>query len=175
MAIIEKEVELVGSKGKEKVTGLFDSGATYSCIEKELAQQLEMIIPLPMPLPFETAKKGEEVEAEEAVRLDFYLDGYRFSDEFFVLPDLSEKLIIGTTTMQKWRFKLDFEREEVIIDPRVTRLRLLKAVETESEMMLEKKELIPRGTSVQNVSNATYTAFELKEMSNTLTRIEEIL
>ncbi|MDI6886013.1 MAG: retropepsin-like aspartic protease [archaeon] len=139
MAIIEKEVELVGSKGKEKVTGLFDSGATYSCIEKELAQQLEMIIPLPTPLPFETAKKGEKVEAEEAVRLDFYLDGYRFSDEFFVLPDFSEKLIIGTTTMQKWRFKLDFEREEVIIDPRVTRLRLLKAVETESEMMREKK------------------------------------
>jgi len=27
--------------------------------------------------------------------------------------------------MQKWRFKLSFEADEVIIDPRVTRLRLL--------------------------------------------------
>jgi len=27
--------------------------------------------------------------------------------------------------MQKWRFKLDFEADEVIIDPRVTKLRLL--------------------------------------------------
>jgi len=27
--------------------------------------------------------------------------------------------------VQKWRFKLDFEADEVIIDPRVTRLRLL--------------------------------------------------
>ena len=27
--------------------------------------------------------------------------------------------------MQKWRFKLNFEADEVIIDPRVTRLRLL--------------------------------------------------
>jgi len=26
--------------------------------------------------------------------------------------------------MQEWRFKLDFEADEVIIDPRVTRLRL---------------------------------------------------
>ena len=72
MAIIEKEIELVGSKGGEKITGLFDSGAAYSCIEKELAQKLETIIPLPMPLEFETAKK---VEAKEVVRLDFYLDG----------------------------------------------------------------------------------------------------
>ena len=36
MTIIAKEIELVGSKGREKVTGLFDSGATYSCIKKEL-------------------------------------------------------------------------------------------------------------------------------------------
>ena len=27
--------------------------------------------------------------------------------------------------MQKWRFKLDFEKDEVIIDPRVTKIRLL--------------------------------------------------
>lgn len=126
MAIIEKEIELVGSKGGGKVTGLFDSGSTYSCIERGLAQRLEMITPLPTPLEFETAKRGEGIEAKEVMRLDFYLNGYRFSDEFFVLPDLSEKLVIGTTTMQKWRFKLDFENEEVIIDPRVTRLRFLQ-------------------------------------------------
>ena len=130
MAIIEKEIELVGSKGGEKITGLFDSGAAYSCIEKELAQKLETIIPLPTPLEFETAKKGERVEAKEVVRLDFYLDGYRFSDEFMVMSGLSEELIIGTTTMQKWRFKLDFEREEVIIDPRVTRLRFMPGLGT---------------------------------------------
>jgi len=63
---------------------------------------------------------------KEGVTLDFHLDGYRFSDEFMVIPDLSSQLIIGAATMQKWRFKLDFEAEEVIIDPRVTRLRLLQ-------------------------------------------------
>jgi len=39
-------------------------------------------------------------------------------------PGLSIQLIIGAKTMQAWRFKLDFEADEVIIDPRVTRLRL---------------------------------------------------
>ncbi|MFQ6055546.1 MAG: retropepsin-like aspartic protease [Methanosarcinales archaeon] len=128
MAIIEKKVELVGSKDREEVTGFFDSGATYSCIEKELAERIGMIDALPIPLPFETADKGVTLEVTEAVRLDFYLNGYRFSDEFFVIPNLSEKLIIGASTMQKWRFKLDFENEEVIFDPRVTRIRLLHVV-----------------------------------------------
>jgi|GEM_PF-110904 len=153
--IIEKKIEIVGSKGREEVTGLFDSGATYSCIEKELAERLGMLDEIPVPLPFETAKKGESVKVKERVCLDFHLNGYRFSDEFMVLPELSEKLIIGASTMQKWRFKLDFEHEEVIIDPRVTRLRLLKAVETESEMILEKVLRLSK-ISVQNVSNAPY-------------------
>jgi len=123
MAIIEKEIELVGSRGRKKVKGLFDSGATYSCISRELAEALEILTPLPEPMSFETAERGRTLEAREHVSLIFYIDGYRFSDEFMVLPGLSEEVIIGASTMQKWRFKLDFEREEVIIDPRVTRLR----------------------------------------------------
>jgi len=33
--------------------------------------------------------------------------------------------MIGAATMQKWRMKLDYDNEEVIIDPKVTKLRLL--------------------------------------------------
>ena len=125
MAIIMKKMKLAGSKGEKELEGLFDSGASYSCIEKGLAQRLEIFTPLSTPLSLDTVKKGEDIEVKERVSLDFYLNGYRFSDEFMVIPDLSEDLIIGTATMQKWRFKLDFEHEEVIIDPRVTRFRLL--------------------------------------------------
>jgi predicted aspartyl protease len=125
MAIITKKLKLVGSAGEQELDGLFDSGATYSCIEKKLAQRLEILMPLVTPIQLGTAKKGKNVAVNERVTLDFYLNGYRFSDEFMVISDLSEELIIGAATMQKWRFKLDFENEEVIIDPKVTRLRLL--------------------------------------------------
>jgi len=125
MAIIEKEIKLVGSKGEHELTGLFDSGATYSCIDRGIAEGLGVLEPLPSPLSLETAEAGRTVQVKEAVRLDFHLDGYRFSDEFMVIPGLSGRLIVGAATMQKWRFKLDFEADEVIIDPRVTRLRLL--------------------------------------------------
>ncbi|MFB0546794.1 MAG: retropepsin-like aspartic protease [Anaerolineae bacterium] len=125
MAVIGKEIRLVGSKGERELVGLFDSGATYSCLDRRLVEELEILTPLRDPLLLETAQTRVMVEVREAVRLDFYLEGYRFSDEFMVIPGLSEQLIIGASTMQKWRFKLDFEAEEVIIDPRVTKLRLL--------------------------------------------------
>ena len=125
MAVIEKEIKLVGSKGQRKVVAIFDSGATYSCIEPGLAQSLGMVESLPEPMDFGTAKRGERLAAKEAIRLNFYIDGYRFSDEFMLIPELSEAVIIGAKTLQAWRMKLDFEKEEVIIDPKVTKLRLL--------------------------------------------------
>lgn len=125
MSIIQKEIKFAGSKGKKTELALFDCGATYSCISPEIAEQLANVEPLPEVMSFGTAKNGESVTATERVSLNFYIGGYRFSDEFMLIPDLSEKVIIGAATLQKWRFKLDFEKDEVIIDPRVTKLRLL--------------------------------------------------
>lgn len=125
MAVIQKPIRLVGSKGSQEEVALFDSGATYSCIQPELARKLEITVPLPEPMDFGTAKGGETLSATERVSLNFYLDGYRFSDEFMLIPGLSQPVIIGAKTMQGWRMKLDLEADAVIIDPRVTHLWLL--------------------------------------------------
>ena len=42
------------------------------------------------------------------MRLDFEINDVRLSDEFMVVPYLSEEVIIGVTTMQKWRIKLHY-------------------------------------------------------------------
>ncbi|MCD6102109.1 MAG: hypothetical protein J7J77_03545, partial [Candidatus Cloacimonetes bacterium] len=60
----------------------------------------------------------------ERVMLDFYIEGIRLSDEFFIAENLSEDVIIGAKTMQAWRLKLDFEHDRVLVDQRVTRLML---------------------------------------------------
>jgi predicted aspartyl protease len=125
MAIIQKEIEFAASKSREKVIAIFDSGATYSCIKREIAEKLGIVELLSEPLELVTAKEGEKLIAKERVTLDFYLNGYRFSDEFIIIPKLSEEVIIGAKTLQAWRLKLDFENDEVIIDPEVTKLRLL--------------------------------------------------
>jgi hypothetical protein len=43
-----------------------------------------------------------------------------------VIENLSESAIIGAITLQKWRIKLDFEHDDIIIDPRTQKMRLLK-------------------------------------------------
>jgi len=115
MGVIVKEILLEGSKGSDKVKALFDSGASMSFIKKSIAQKLANIEKLPKPLEFETAKAGETLVVYEAVRLDFYLDGDRLSDEFLVVPDeiISEECIIGAKTMQAWRIVMDMENERV--------------------------------------------------------------
>ncbi|MEW6162916.1 MAG: retropepsin-like aspartic protease [Nitrospirota bacterium] len=125
MAVIIKEIKLIGSKGKVEKEAIFDSGSTYSCIHPELAERLETVIPLPEPMEFSTVEEGRKVMAKGAIRLNFHIGEYRFSDEFMVIEGLSNGVIIGAATLQKWRLKLDFERDEIIIDPRVTKLWLL--------------------------------------------------
>lgn len=126
MAVIEQRIRLVGSKGSKDVVALFDSGVTYSCVRPDLARRLERVVPIPGAMKFSTAKKGETLTARERISVNFYVNGFRLSDEFMVIPGLIEPVTIGAATMQKWRMKLDFEHDRVIIDPRVTKLRLLR-------------------------------------------------
>jgi len=120
--ILTKTMHFEGSKGTAELTALFDSGATYSCIRPDLVPGLEEARPLPKPLNVETASEGNFIRIDSRATLDFYLNDLRLTDEFMVVPDLSEEVIIGATTMQKWKIKLDFEHEQIITDPRAARL-----------------------------------------------------
>ncbi|HXL57799.1 MAG TPA: hypothetical protein VN958_16170 [Chitinophagaceae bacterium] len=76
------------------------------------------------PLEVATAADGVYLKINEVIRLDFYYDDIRLSDEFLVVPNLSEDVILETSTLQKWRIKLDFEHNMVIIDPKVAKAML---------------------------------------------------
>jgi hypothetical protein len=123
--IIERELEFRGSKGRRNLLALFDSGATYSCINSSDVDGLANREHLPDPLDVETASDGNFIRIVDRVGLDFYVDGLRMTDEFMVVPNLSESVIIGATTMQKWKIKLDFEHDTIILDPRVAKLKLV--------------------------------------------------
>lgn len=124
MAVIINKIKLKGLKGEKKVDALYDRGASFSFISRKTAEKLGNIETLPDTLEFETAKEGEKISVKERTTLDFYIEGIRLSDEFFIGEAISEDVIIGAATMQKWRLKLDFEHDRVIVDQRVTRLML---------------------------------------------------
>jgi hypothetical protein len=123
--ILERELEFRGSRGSEKLITLFDSGSTYSCISPEKAEALEQALPLPEPIDVETASAGNFIRITHRTPLDFRLNDLRLTDEFMIVPGLSEDAIIGATTLQKWRIKPDFEHDQIITDPRAAKLKLI--------------------------------------------------
>ena len=123
--VIVRPIEFRGDNGRNELKALFDSGSTYSCLNPDTAEKLSTSLKLPDPIDVETADKGHFIRIEDSVRLDFYLNNLRLTDEFMVVPGLSEEVIIGATTMQKWKIKLDFEHDEVVTDPRAQRLILM--------------------------------------------------
>jgi hypothetical protein len=130
MSVIKLPLLFVGSKGESRLYSLFDSGANLSCINPDYLNQLEVPVKLGRKRNVYTAAEGHYIEIESAVRLDFYLEDVLLSDEFLVVPGLSEEAVIGAATMQKWRIKLDFEFDTVHVDPRVAKLQLKKYTTT---------------------------------------------
>jgi hypothetical protein len=121
-------VTLIGTKGKARCRGLFDSGASYSIVRREIAERIGRLDPLsdPEDWVFETARAGDYVQAAGILRLDFRFEDSdaHFSDEFVVFNELSEELIVGAKTMQAWKITLDFAEERVNYRKTAQRLRV---------------------------------------------------
>lgn len=131
MSIIKQPISYEGDISDKVLYTLFDSGSTYSCIHPDMLDKLVKLIKFKNPMLFGTASEGNYIEVKERCTLDFYLEDVRLTDEFYVVPGLSEDAIIGATTMQKWRIKLDFENDKPIIDPKVAKLILINLIRKE--------------------------------------------
>jgi predicted aspartyl protease len=125
MSILKLPLRFEGSKGEKVLYALFDSGANLSCIHEDFAEQITELIPFLNPRRLATASENHFIEIKSRIATDFYLNDVHLSDEFLVVPDLSEEVIFGATTMQKWRIKLDFENDTVYVDPKVAKLQLI--------------------------------------------------
>jgi hypothetical protein len=123
--MIEQRMRLEGSRGEREVTALFDSGASVSCIRPDVAREIADPVRLPKPLDIWLGEtKAHLKEVHERVPLDFYIGEHRFFGDFYLVLGLVDEVVIGAATMRQWRFKLDFDREEVILDPSVERMRI---------------------------------------------------
>ncbi len=70
--IIRLPLIFEGSKGEKILYALFDSGATYSVINEELVEELEVLIPLHTPMKMITASASIFMEINSQPALDFY-------------------------------------------------------------------------------------------------------
>lgn len=125
MSVIKLPLLYVGSKGEKHLYTLFDSGANLSCINPDHVNDFETPVNLGRTRLKATASEGHYIEVKERIIVDFYINDVLLSDEFLLVPGLSEEAIIGAATLQKWRIKLNFEYDTVEVDPKVARLQLV--------------------------------------------------
>lgn len=125
MSVIKLPLLFVGSKGEKRLYTLFDSGANLSCIHPDFIEGLENVQPLPKTRYIITASEGHRIEVTYVARLEFYINEVLVSDEFLIVPGLTEEAVIGAVTMQKWRMKLDFDHDMVYVDPKVMIMQLI--------------------------------------------------
>ena len=126
MGIIIKEVEIIGDKGKGKAKILFDSGATNSLIRRDIAEKISSLTKWSEPVDFTLGDGKTVVKSEFYTALQININGNKIPGQLFhVVENIEEELILGADAFQRWKFKLDFEKEDVIIDKNVLRLRLV--------------------------------------------------
>jgi hypothetical protein len=114
--ILKLPVRFEGTKGEKILYTLFDSGATFSCIHPDFAEEIAEPQKMLTPLEVATGSQGINFNIKEKIVSDFYINGIRMSDEFAIVPNLMGDAIIGITTLRKWRINLDYENNVVTID-----------------------------------------------------------
>jgi hypothetical protein len=124
VGLIAKRLQVSGDKGHKRVEVLFDTGASASFVRRDIAESLATILKLPVPEVYTLGDGVGRLRAAETAVLYVLLKGVRVSDNFIVVPRLSDEIIMGANTLQKWRIKLDLENEDVLVDRRVSRLLL---------------------------------------------------
>jgi hypothetical protein len=125
MGLIIKKLRLQGDKGAADVEVLFDTGSSASFIRRDVAAPIATLPELPKSVKFEMGRKGAVLEVSEMVVLFVTVEGVEVPETFFVSRDLAVEAILGAKAMQFWKIKLDPENEEVSIDPKAARLKLL--------------------------------------------------
>ncbi len=114
--ILKLPVRFEGTKGEKIIYTLFDSGATFSCMHLDFAEEIAEAQQMLTPLEVVTTNEWTYLNINEKIVSDFYINGIRMSDEFAVVNNLIGDVIIGSTTLRKWRIDLDYENITVTID-----------------------------------------------------------
>ncbi len=124
MSVLYKRLKIEGNKSEATVNVLFDSGASHSFIREDIAERIGDII-IFKKTKFRTAGKTNPIYVNKRAIINFYIDSAFFSDEFWVTGDIEDDMIIGAKTLQSYRFKIDFEKEEISYPSTATRLQLI--------------------------------------------------
>jgi hypothetical protein len=113
LASMTANLTAVGDKGSAAVTVLFDTGATQSFIRRGIAEKIATIVKLPKPLDFRQADGKVGITASEAAIVTLSAGGQSITDNFLIIDDSINDIILGESAMRRFGLKIDMERGAV--------------------------------------------------------------
>lgn len=126
MGVLIKELEIIGDKGRSKAKTLFDSGASDSVIRKDVAQKVASFLRLSEPVDFVLGDGKITMTSQYFTGISFVLKECTFpAQRVLIVDELEDEFILGVDAFERWKFRLDFEHEDVIFDKSVLRMRLV--------------------------------------------------
>lgn len=118
--LLTPQLPIRGNRSERIANVLIDTGASFSFVRRDVAEAVSAIIALPRPLRVELGD-GSVVELSETAILGVEVAGLNAVDNFIVMPQLLEEVVLGAGTMRKYALKLDMETSAIFaaleIDP----------------------------------------------------------
>lgn len=126
MGMIVKDLEVTGGdRGKNRLRALFDTGASESLIKKSVCERISSFVTLPRIREYATADEKVKIRAKDFAVWDVAIGDVNLYYYFVVVEELSEELVIGSDMMQRWKIKLDLEKEDILIDKKALELKII--------------------------------------------------
>jgi predicted aspartyl protease len=111
---IYRALKIRSSKGELTVKTLFDTGASFTVIKKNVAEKIGHI--LPTEVKEVTLAEGKtKLKVLGYIPISTVLEGSPIDDIAYVIEELAEELIIGVKVMEFYDIKLDPSTNKIIV------------------------------------------------------------
>jgi predicted aspartyl protease len=122
---IYRALKIRSSKGELTVKALFDTGAPFTVIKKNVAEKIGHI--LPTDVKEVTLADGKtKLKVLGYIPISTVLEGSPIDDIAYVIDELAEDLIIGVKVMEFYDIKLDPSTNKIIVGKNYSSFELYK-------------------------------------------------
>ena len=111
---IYRNLRVRSSKGAMEVRALFDTGASFTVVRRDIAERIGHILPTDVK-EVVLADGKTKLKVLGYVPISTVLEGSPMDDIAYVVEELAEELIIGAKVMEFYDIKLDPSKNKIIV------------------------------------------------------------